>query len=42
MGLGQERQENLEEREGPEAGNLLAVVNIRYVEAEALKKIPDK
>ncbi len=38
MGLGKERQENLDERAGPEAGNLLAVVNIRYVEAEALAK----
>jgi hypothetical protein len=34
--LGQERTEKIEEKAGTECGNLLAVVNIRYVEPEAL------
>ena len=36
MGEGDEREEDLTERDGPPVGRLLAVVNIRYVDAAAL------
>ena len=35
-GLGTERAEDIQERGGTQVGDLLAVVNIRYVDAEAL------
>jgi hypothetical protein len=42
IGQGQERQEIIEEGPHTQVGNLIAVVNIRYVEAEALRKLTDK
>jgi hypothetical protein len=35
-GFGRERTESLEQRKGPKCGNLLGVVNIRYVEPDAI------
>ncbi len=37
-GFGREHEENLGERLGVKAGNLLCVINIRYVEADALNR----